>query len=165
MQKLSFQGLLGRYFISHTNIQQVILETDSVQIIPRSVHSDFITNDVLLIENIEGSSINLDINPSLPVAVVSETKEIFKDYYLDAIRPEQPCTDFKMHITLNKIEPFIYWARQLSFGEKQSVEEIINDLLSKYIIRESNSPYCSPIVLTKKKTGEYRICVDFRTFK
>ena len=30
------------------------------------------------------------------------------------------------------------------------------------IIRDSNSPYASPILLIKKKTRELRMCVDFR---
>lgn len=64
------------------------------------------TNEVLLVKSIEDSSIDLNINPKLPTVVVSEIKEIFNNYYLDAMRPEKPSTNFKMHITLNKIEPF-----------------------------------------------------------
>ena len=39
---------------------------------------------------------------------------------------------------------------------------IIDDLLAEGIIRESNSPYSSPIVLVGKKSGSYRLCVDYR---
>ena len=31
------------------------------------------------------------------------------------------------------------------------------------VIRESNSPYCSPITGVAKKDGRARICCDFRT--
>jgi len=38
----------------------------------------------------------------------------------------------------------------------------LDELLAKGIIRESMSEYASPIVLTKKKNGETRMCIDFR---
>ncbi|TWW77698.1 Retrovirus-related Pol polyprotein from transposon 17.6 [Takifugu flavidus] len=42
------------------------------------------------------------------------------------------------------------------------VKEHINQLLEAQIIRESSSPYGSPIVLVKKKDGSLRMCVDYR---
>lgn len=51
---------------------------------------------------------------------------------------------------------------KLSLTEKMKVREIINDLLQKGIVRESESEYASPIILVKKKDGSDRLCVDFR---
>lgn len=42
------------------------------------------------------------------------------------------------------------------------MQKILDDLLARGIIRESDSPYASPIVLTKKKNKEIRLCVDYR---
>ncbi len=39
----------------------------------------------------------------------------------------------------------------------------VQDLLQSGVIRESNSPFASPVVLVRKKDGGLRICVDFRT--
>lgn len=39
----------------------------------------------------------------------------------------------------------------------------MDDLLSRGVIRPSQSKYTSPIVLVRKKNGELRMCVDFRT--
>lgn len=51
---------------------------------------------------------------------------------------------------------------RLSLSEKVAVREILRELLDNKIIRESESPYASPIVLVRKKEGSYRMCVDYR---
>lgn len=40
-------------------------------------------------------------------------------------------------------------------------QKILDELLRKKIIRPSNLPYASPIVLVQRKNGECRFCVDF----
>ena len=42
------------------------------------------------------------------------------------------------------------------------VKAHISDLLSRGIITPSSSPYASPIVVVRKKSGELRLCVDYR---
>lgn len=42
------------------------------------------------------------------------------------------------------------------------INDILDGLLKDIIIRESSSEYASPIVLTRKKNGEIRMCIDFR---
>jgi len=42
------------------------------------------------------------------------------------------------------------------------VRAYIQKSLDRSIIRESSSPYASPIVLVRKKDGSLRICVDYR---
>lgn len=51
---------------------------------------------------------------------------------------------------------------RLSFTERAAVREIIQELLENDIIRPSESPYASPILLVRKKDGPYRMCVDYR---
>lgn len=46
--------------------------------------------------------------------------------------------------------------------EREKVKTIIEDLKTKGIIRDSCSPFASPILLVKKKNGDDRLCVDFR---
>lgn len=47
-------------------------------------------------------------------------------------------------------------------SEYEEVKQHINQLLEAQVIRESSSPYASPIVLVRKKDGSLRMCVDYR---
>lgn len=47
-------------------------------------------------------------------------------------------------------------------SEYEVVKAHINQLLEAEIIRESCSPYASPIVLVKKKDDSLRMCIDYR---
>lgn len=49
-----------------------------------------------------------------------------------------------------------------SFGERDEMKKIIEDWKAHGIVTESTSPYGSPALLVKKKTGESRLVVDFR---
>ncbi len=52
--------------------------------------------------------------------------------------------------------------RRVPPSEYEVVRAHINQLLESQVIRESCSPYASPIVLVKKKDGGLRLCVDYR---
>ena len=111
----------------------------------------------------------LDVNcfdigdANIAADVIDEVKHAVKECYLDAQRPQYPKVCFKMKIDLLKEEPFSFTPRRLSYSERSDVEKIVTDLLSKKIIKESSSPYASRILLVKKKNGENRMCVDFRS--
>lgn len=68
----------------------------------------------------------------------------------------------EMSIALDDNEPVVYRPYRLAFREKEVVRDMISELLANGIVRPSTSPYASPIVLVRKKTGEYRLCIDYR---
>ena len=50
----------------------------------------------------------------------------------------------------------------IPFHARDAVMEEVQHMISNEIIRESNSEYCSPITVIKKKDGKLRICLDYR---
>lgn len=73
------------------------------------------------------------------------------------------CTSLISHeIPLLDEVPVRQRYRRLPPSEYEVVKAHINQLLEAQVIRESCSPYASPIVLVRKKDGSLRLCVDYR---
>lgn len=51
---------------------------------------------------------------------------------------------------------------RLSASEREAVRNIVDELITSGVVRESQSPFASPIILVRKKEGSYRMCVDYR---
>ena len=45
---------------------------------------------------------------------------------------------------------------------RNEVRKLLNDWMKAGIITDSDSPYASQMVLVRKKTGEIRVCIDYR---
>lgn len=73
------------------------------------------------------------------------------------------CTDLvQMSIKLTNDHPVHRQPYRLSHSEQAVVKSKINELLEAGIIKESESSFASPVILVKKKNGDYRMCVDYR---
>lgn len=86
----------------------------------------------------------------------------YRDCFASTLEEIGCVNDVEMKIDLNDNKPIVYRPYRLSYSEREQVRETIDELLKHDIIQESKSDYASPILMVKKKTGEQRLCVDFR---
>lgn len=68
----------------------------------------------------------------------------------------------EMEIHLTDSSPVVYRPYRMAYSERKLVQDMVSDMVEHGIVRESSSPFASPIVLVKKKSGEKRLCVDYR---
>uniref|UniRef100_A0A3P9L7F3 Gypsy retrotransposon integrase-like protein 1 n=1 Tax=Oryzias latipes TaxID=8090 RepID=A0A3P9L7F3_ORYLA len=71
-------------------------------------------------------------------------------------------TAVKHHIRLQDETPFKERSRPIHPCDREAVKQHLRELLDSGIIRESESPFASPIVVVRKKNGAIRLCVDYR---
>lgn len=103
-----------------------------------------------------------DIGPNRTEEVKQMVVDVIEKYYVNFVG-EPKTLNYEMNIDLENTRPIFSRPRRLSFAEKNKLRDIIKGLADEGIIRPSDSEYASPIVLVKKKSGEMRMCVDYRS--
>lgn len=104
----------------------------------------------------------LDISPELSDHDREALKSIILNDYVYVLDMNRRFDGHCMKIRLTSDTPVHCRPRRLSYRERQEVQKTIDELLAEGVIRPSDSPYASPIVLVRKKDGTLRMCVDFR---
>ncbi|XP_042032261.1 uncharacterized protein LOC121778950 [Salvia splendens] len=69
--------------------------------------------------------------------------------------------DHKIHLLPNakpvNVRPYRY-----PYFQKNEIEKQVKDMLESGIIRPSQSPFSSPVLLIRKNDGSFRFCIDYR---
>lgn len=89
---------------------------------------------------------------------LSSMPEVFALHELDFGRTDK----IKHHITLNDETTFKHRPRPIHPQDIEAVRNHLQQLLDAEVIRESESPFSSPIVVVRKKNGDVRLCIDYR---
>ena len=74
-----------------------------------------------------------------------------------------PLRNHKHQINLKEGAQAIYQRPyRYPYYQKNEIEKIVKDLLSAGLIRNSSSPFASPVLLVRKVDGSWRMCIDYR---
>ena len=71
-------------------------------------------------------------------------------------------TTVQHKINLTNSTPFKERHRRIPPAQYDEVRNLIREMLDAGAIRESHSPWASPVVLVRKKDGSLRFCIDYR---
>ncbi|XP_061757227.1 uncharacterized protein LOC133553245 [Nerophis ophidion] len=132
----------------------------SPQILSHSVSTSFSPS--------ESPHINLNLNfgkspipPEWKARITEKLHQIPDVFALSEL--DFGCTNkVKHHIKLDDETPFKHRARPIHPHDIEAVRQHLRDLLEAGVIRESESPFSSPIVVVRKKNGDIRLCIDYR---
>ena len=77
---------------------------------------------------------------------------------------EMGCTDVICHhVKITNPRPvYITYNKAQGADIRKEIDDQTNSMLADGILKESESPFCCPIVMVKKKYGGWRYCVDLR---
>lgn len=68
--------------------------------------------------------------------------------------------DYAMPLLPNQPPVSVHSYRYLHY-QKSKIEKLVKEFLDSRLIRPSNSPFSSPVLLVKKADGTWHFCVNF----
>ncbi|KAG6458358.1 hypothetical protein O3G_MSEX010822 [Manduca sexta] len=154
------QGIL---VIQNLSDNVIVITADSL--ITRALSSNNCMDINVLCVDDDQYCTELNYDPNLSFAELNQLKELlirYKECFSTNLKDLGFTNIVKMEIELTDNKPVVYRPYRLSYSERQLVRSMVEDMIEADIVCESNSQYASPILLVKKKTGEKRLCVDYR---
>lgn len=111
---------------------------------------------------IETSSLKAVDSAMLPDAakVIEEYSDVFANQLPDQLPPKRTI-DHRIIIEPGH-QPPSRAPYRMSVRELEELKSQVDELLKKGFIKPSQSPYGAPVLFVKKKSGEMRLCTDYR---
>ena len=111
--------------------------------------------------------IAIDLSGTIPLTTAQREKlktMLIRNIAAFAGNPKRTSTTTlaQHHIDTGTHPPVYVPPYRTSPAQRQVIVEQAQDMLENGVIRPSNSPYSSPVLLVKKSDGKDRFCVDFR---
>ena len=116
-------------------------------------------------ERLEHLKDQLDLKHGIEVS--STEQEALEELFLQnnvftLSNDELGTTDVTHSIDTGDHPPIKQPPRRIPYALRQTVDEMVDDMLRQEVIQPTSSPWGSPVVLVKKKDGSLRFCVDYR---
>ncbi|CAL1672453.1 unnamed protein product [Lasius platythorax] len=152
--------IIGRDFLIENEIQLIY-------ILAKEIIKDklYLLREIASVETVDIPSNNLEellsqIETDFDVAVKNQLISVIcevENSKIDCVND-----DCLVKIALKDESPYAYAPRRFAWSERLQLRAITDDLLTRYIIKPSSSPYCAQVVPVRKRNGSLRLCVDLR---
>ena len=168
MEPLTLPGrtMIGLYNKLPNDAIQFYLNPDASQSMPTVMSMDTTKNDtnqkyIQIAEELGFDLNNSDLTDEQKqtlLVVLGQNRDVFaKDI------SELGCTNLHHHvIDTGNAPPVSQRFYRTTPEKKEEIEKQVQQMLQDGIIEPSTTPWVSPVVLVKKKSGEYRFAVDYR---
>ena len=157
-------NLLKKYYEREESKETVMGNTAIIEVSEDDVEAT-IKEEELLDVSYKGTKENHDdviVNNDLTEDQKEGVKQLILEYkhVFTNVPGTVNCGEHKIMLTSD--EPVKKKCYTVPYAMRQELKKEIQDMKEMGIIRESDSPYASPIVVVKKKDGSNRICADYR---
>ncbi|KAJ8732472.1 hypothetical protein PYW07_015071 [Mythimna separata] len=153
--EMSTDILVGMNLINNTNLSMIITSAGTKLIRQQAINQLNSKNPIF-------EKLDCDLTNADEIAQLYSLLNKYEHLFIRGF-PTTRVNTGKLEIRLKNPDKYVERRPyRLSPIEREKVREIIKELLDHKIIRESKSPFSSPIILVKKKNGDDRLCVDFR---
>ncbi|UYV73167.1 K02A2.6-like, partial [Cordylochernes scorpioides] len=109
--------------------------------------------------------INLTLDPGLSeiqrLQLVSCLDE-FIDIFDFGSTPIKPTSTVKHKINTGDHSPIKQRPYRVAPSERRLIQDEVNKMIENHIVKPSESPWSSPVILVRKKDGTWRFCVDYQ---
>ncbi|KAJ3662554.1 hypothetical protein Zmor_006897 [Zophobas morio] len=113
-------------------------------------------------EPVVEAEVNIEVTSDEKDQLMSLLNE-YKDLVARNMKQLGCTTLVEMDIQLEDDRPIYYRPYRMAYSERRKVQEIVEELKDAGIVEDSFSPFASPVLLVKKKSGDVRLCVDYRS--
>jgi len=125
----------------------------------RPLNEEFSSTDCFSTELVNEKADSVALSPDA-AKLVKEYADVFPDELPDELPPKRN-VDHRIIIEPGQKPPSRAPYR-MSPKELEELKKQFDELLQKGLIKPSQSPFGAPVLFVKKKSGEMRLCVDYR---
>ena len=122
--------------------------------------SDGLIETPSVCESGEGTQVN--INPALSQEEQHQVRSLVQEFSGTFSEKPGRTTLMEHDIKLTTDTPVRVKQYPLPYSMMQAVNDEVRSMIELGVIERSESPYCSPVIIVKKKDNTNRFCIDFR---